>query len=86
MRGRRTQSERSTTAAARGGEVVSIPGNFREASGDQREAGSSSRPPPRHWRRKAKAARVRGRRVRSRRSFEAKDVEEDGGGGRREEE
>lgn len=31
--------------------------------------------PPRHWRRKAKAARERGRRVRRRRSFEVKEVD-----------
>lgn len=60
-----------------------MPGNLCDASGDQREIGSSPlTPPPRHCRMKAKAARVRGRIVSRRRSFEVKE----GGEGRTEEE
>lgn len=53
-----------------------MPGNIWELCwGDQLEMGSSTSttPPPRHWRAKAKAARVIGRRVRRRINLEAKE-------------
>ena len=58
------------------GAVVDIPGNSCW-SGDQRVTGSLR--PPRHWRRKAKQARVKGRRVKrkSKREARVRDEEED---------
>lgn len=62
-------------ATAEMGEA-SMPGNkWLEPGGAQRVVGSVT--PPRHWRTKAKAARVSGRMVRRRRSFEVKDWEDD---------
>ncbi|CAA3001072.1 Hypothetical predicted protein [Olea europaea subsp. europaea] len=50
-----------------------MPGNLVwESSGDHRETGSSTIPPPRHWSTKAKSANERGRRVSRRRILAVK--------------
>lgn len=56
-------------AVREGDSEVSMPGNWWR-TGDHRLTGSSLRP-PRHWRTKAKKARVRGRRVRRKSSRDA---------------
>lgn len=60
----------------RAGAEVDMPGNS-ERSADQRVVGSLMRPPPRHWRTKAKAARVSGRTVSNKRILEVKICEEE---------
>ncbi|KAL6981101.1 hypothetical protein U1Q18_022731, partial [Sarracenia purpurea var. burkii] len=78
----REQSEEEEWPSVARGEA-SMPGNLWDSSGDQRAMGSSM-PPPRHWRTKAKRARVRGRTVRRRRSLKANELGDNGGDGRRE--
>lgn len=53
------------------GLLPAMPGKTWADSAGHREAGSLT--PPRHWRTKANAARVRGRAVRTRRRREAKE-------------